>query len=352
MRTTILYGPFDLRVEEVPDPVIHRPTDAIVKVVASCVCGSDLWHYRGLRGQQPPKHIGHEFIGIVHEVGSAVTDIKVGQFVIAPFFACDNTCVHCLNGIQTSCVNIAWWGSPDSEGIPTEGGQSEYMRVPQASGTLVPVGEPGFLPDDTLIPSLTALTDVCATGFHAAYSAKVRPGATVAVVGDGAVGLSAVLAAHRLGANRIIAMSRHDDRADLARTFGATDIVASRGDEGASEVRDLLDGIGADCVLECVGTKESMNQAFASTRPGGHIGFVGVPAGGPELSINTMFSTNISVGGGMAPVRQYIPDLLTDVLEGTINPGLVFTDTFTLTDIASAYTAMDQRQTIKALVLP
>ena len=349
MKATLIHGTRDIRLEDVPDPTVQLPTDALVRVVAACVCGSDLWPYRGVRPTTSPQRIGHELIGVVEEVGSDVRTVKAGDFVISPFALSDGTCAHCRNGVHTSCERGAWFGSEDADGILVDGGQGEYVRVAQADGSLV--ATPG-MPDDALIPSLLTLSDVMGTGHHAAVSAGVGKGSTVVVVGDGAVGLCAVLAAKRLGAERIIAMSRHADRQALAREFGATDVVAERGDEGVAQVTELLGGIGADSALECVGTKESMAQALASTRPGGRVGYVGVPAGGPELPIGQLFSSNVSVGGGVAPVRAYIPELLDDVLSGAIDPGRVFDATYPLDRVADAYRAMDERTAIKSLLRP
>lgn len=349
MRATVIHGTRDIRVEEVADPTIRWPTDALVRVVASCVCGSDLWPYRGVTPTEEPGRIGHEFVGIVEEVGSEVRDIRVGQFVIAPFHASDGTCVNCLNGINTSCLHGAWWGSTDDLGFPVDGGQGERVRVPMADGTLVATPD---LPADAAIPALLALSDVMCTGHHAAVAAQVREGSRVCVVGDGAVGLCAVIAAKRLGAERIVLMSRHRDRQALGMELGATDIVEERADDGAQRVRDLFEGIGADCVLEAVGTKESMVQALKATRPGGHVGYVGAPNGGPELPVRALFNRNIHVGGGVAPARAYIPELLPDVLEGRIEPGRVFDLELPLERVAEAYAAMDQRRAIKVLLRP
>jgi threonine dehydrogenase-like Zn-dependent dehydrogenase len=349
MRATLIHGSHDVRLETVPDPVLHRPTDAIVRVTAACVCGSDLWGYRGVRPVGEPRRVGHELVGVVEEVGAEVTGLRPGDFVIAPFALGDGTCAHCRNGIWTSCVNGAAWGGTDAEGLPVDGAQGEFVRVPFADANLV--ATPG-MPDDALVPSLLTLSDVMGTGHHAAVSARVAPGSTVVVVGDGAVGLCAVLASRRLGADRIIAMSRHADRQALAREFGATDVVAERGAEGVAAVQELLGGIGADAVLECVGTRESMEQALDTTRPGGFVGYVGVPAGGPELPIGKMFSDNLNVAGGVAPVRAYLPELLAEVLDGTIDPGRVFDLQVPLDDIAEAYAAMDERRAIKVLVRP
>jgi threonine dehydrogenase-like Zn-dependent dehydrogenase len=293
--------------------------------------------------------MGHELVGIVEEVGSDVRTVSPGDFVIAPFVLSDGTCVNCRNGIFTSCLHGAGWGGEDEDGCLVDGGQGELARVALADGTLVRTPQ---VPDDGLVPALLALSDVMGTGHHAAISAGVGPGQTVVVVGDGAVGLCAVLAARRLGAERIIAMSRHADRSALARRFGADEIVESRGDEGAEAIRERTRGVGADAVLECVGTKESMQQALASTRPGGRVGYVGVPAGGPELPIRQLFSSNITVGGGVAPVRAYLPELLDDVLAGRLDPGPVFDATYALADVADAYRDMDERRAIKPLLRP
>jgi threonine dehydrogenase-like Zn-dependent dehydrogenase len=348
MKATLIHGLRDIRIENVQDPKIQKPTDAIVRVVASCVCGSDLWPYRGVYATHAPHRIGHEFIGIIEETGREVRTLKKGDFVIAPFAISDGTCVHCHHGITTSCDHVGWWGGSGEWGSE-DGGQGEMVRVPQADGTLV--ATPGQ-PDPKLIPSLLTLSDVMATGYHAAIAAQVKRGDTVVVVGDGAVGLCGVLAAKQLGAERIIAMSRHPQRQAVATKFGATDLVQERGEEGVAMVKQLLGGVGADAVLECVGTKESMQQAFASTRPGGHVGFVGVPAGGPELSVQQMFDHNITVGGGVAPVRAYLPKLVPDVWEGRIDPGHVFDLELPLVQVADAYIAMDQRQAIKVLLRP
>ncbi|MBA2769489.1 MAG: zinc-dependent alcohol dehydrogenase family protein [Sporichthyaceae bacterium] len=349
MRATVIHGPGDIRVEEVPDPEIRLPGDAVVKVVAACVCGSDLWPYRGVIETASPRRIGHEFVGVVEEVGSDVTSLRTGQFVIAPFALSDNTCAHCRYGVHTSCASGAWWGGEDEKGLQIDGGQGEYVRVPVADGTLVATPE---TPEVADIPSLLTLSDVMGTGHHAAIAAAAAPGRSVVVVGDGAVGLCGVLASRRLGAERIIAMSRHADRQALAREFGATDIVEKRGDEGVAQVKELLGGLGADAVLECVGTKESMQQAIDATRPGGRVGYVGVPAGGSELPIEQLFSNNVSVGGGVAPVRAYLEELLADTLAGAIDPGRVFDLELPLDEAAEAYAAMDQRRSIKTMLRP
>lgn len=349
MRATTIYGKNDVRLEEVPMPQLITGTDAIVKVVAACVCGSDLWRYRGIAPVNEPARIGHEFVGVVESVGDRVSKIEVGDFVIAPFYDCDMTCPNCRNGFSTSCLEIGWWGGTDHWGNPTDGGQGEYVRVPHADGSLV--ATPAW-PSDELVPHLLTLADVFGTGHHAAVSAGVRQGSTVAVVGDGAVGLSGVLAAHRLGAARIVLMSRHRDRQDLGRDFGATDIVEQRGDEGIAAVKELFDGIGPDAVLECVGTKESMDQALRSARPGGQVGFVGVPSGGPELPVRRLFDSNVGVRGGVAPVRNYVEELLPEVWSGSLEPGRVFNLELPLEQVGEAYAAMDERRAIKSLLRP
>jgi threonine dehydrogenase-like Zn-dependent dehydrogenase len=352
VRATLIHAARDIRVENVPDPAVQRPTDALVRVTAACVCGSDLWPYRGVVETSEPHRIGHEFVGVVEDVGADVSTLSVGDFVIAPFALSDGTCAHCRNGVQTSCVDSAWWGGEDEEGLPIDGGQGQAVRVPMADGTLVAVPGLGDGPDDKLIAGLLTLSDVMGTGHHAAVAAGVGQGSTVVVVGDGAVGQCAVIAARRLGADRIIAMSRHADRQALARDFGATDIVEARGDDGVAAVQELLAGLGADAALECVGTKESMQQAIAATRPGGRVGYVGVPAGGSELPIRQLFSSNVSVGGGVAPVRAYIPELLEDVLSGAIDPGRVFDLVLPLEQAPEAYAAMDERRSIKTMLRP
>ena len=348
MRATVIYGERDVRLEEVPDPVLSTGGDAIVRVVATCVCGSDLWPYRGIAETKEPHRIGHEFVGIVEGIGPDVEKIRVGDFVIAPFYDCDNTCINCRNGVSTSCLNGGWWGAEDKLGGFADGAQGERVRVPHADGSLVATPE---VPDDALVPGLLTLADVMGTGHHAAVSAGVTQGSTVVVVGDGAVGLCAILASKRLGASRIVAMSRHTDRQVVAREFGATDIVEERGDEGVARVHELFDGIGPDFVLECVGTKESMDQAIRSARPGGMVGYVGVPNGGP-LPVRPLFNRNVGVNGGVAPVRGYVEELLPEVLSGAINPGRVFDLELPLTDVAEAYAAMDERRAIKVLLRP
>lgn len=349
MRATVIHGERDVRLEEVPEPQLSTGRDAIIRVVAACVCGSDLWPYRGVTPTKEPHRIGHEFVGVVEQVGENVAIIKVGDFVIAPFYYCDNSCANCANGVSTSCLNGGWWGSVDESGAFVDGAQGERVRVPDADGTLVATPT---MPADGQIAGLLTLSDVMGTGHHAAVSAGVTKGSTVVVVGDGAVGLCAVLAAKRLGASRIVAMSRHADRQAIAREFGATDIVEERGDEGVERIKELFDGIGADCVLECVGTKESMDQAIRSARPGGMVGYVGVPNGGPELPVRSLFSSNVGVNGGVASVRGYIEELLPEVLSGAINPGRVFDLVLPLSEVAEAYAAMDERRATKVMLRP
>jgi threonine dehydrogenase-like Zn-dependent dehydrogenase len=347
MRATIMSRDGSVSLQEVPAPVLQSDGDAIVRITASCICGSDLHPYRsGLRGRET-KAAGHEFVGVVEQVGSAVTSLTPGDFVIAPFAISDGTCANCRNGITTSCLHGGFWGGTDGDGGAVGGGQAEYARVPQADGTLVVVGRDV---NDDLVPHLLALSDVMGTGHHAAVSAGVTQGSTVVVVGDGAVGLCGILAARRLGASRIVAMSRHADRQALARSFGATDVLAERGPEAVEAVKALFDGLGADCVLECVGTQESMEQAVGSARPGGRIGFVGAPSG--ALPTGAMFQNDLHYAGGVAPVRTYIPELLADVLDGSLRPGAVFDLTLPLDRVAEGYEAMDQRRAIKVLLTP
>lgn len=333
MRVTTIHGTRDIRLEERPEPTIEARTDAIIKVSAGCICGSDLWPYRGENDITPGDTIGHEMIGIVEEVGPEVRSFKAGDFVIAPFCHSDNTCAHCAAGMTSACVNIGF----------TTGGQGEFAKVTQAEGSLV---KTDGMPDPDMLPSLLTLSDVFPTGWHCAVAAGVKPGDTVVVVGDGAVGLCAVLAAAQMGAEQVIAMSRHADRQEIARRFGATHIVEERGKEGAARVKELTAGVGADAVLECVGTDGSMRQAFASARPGSTVGFVGVPHG-VELPVSRMFGKNIGLAGGMAPVRRYLPSLLDLVTSGAVDPGLVFDSRMPLADVAEGYRAMDERRAIK-----
>ncbi len=341
MRAAIYAGPRNIQLADRPDPMVAAPTDAVVRVVLGCVCGSDLWYYRG---QSPHAlgPIGHEFIGIVEHIGAEVRGIATGDLVIAPFKFSDGTCAHCRAGWTSNCVAGGPFGT---DGI--DGGQGEAVRVPFADSTLVRV--PGSGHSDETMRSLLTLSDVMATGHHAAVSAGVRPGSVVAVVGDGAVGLCAVIAARRLGAARIIALSRNPARQALARSFGATDILAERGDAATQAVLEMTDGVGVDAALECVGTAQSMATAFAVARPGSTVGFVGVPHG-VEVPIDTMFARNIGLRGGTAPVRTYMPELLDDVLEGRIHPGRVFDFDTTLDGIADAYAAMSERRAIKSLI--
>ena len=343
MRTTTIHAPFDVRLSEVPDPVISKPTDAIIKIVAGCICGSDLWPYRGENKITPGSRIGHEYVGIVQEVGAEVRTVKPGDFVVTPFVASDGTCPNCRAGLQSVCQNLVDIGSDGADG-----GQGEYAKVPWADGTLVATPE---VPDDSLVPSLLTLSDVMGTGWHAARAARVKPGDTVVVVGDGAVGLCGVLAASRMGAERVVALSRHEPRQKIASEFGATQIIAERGDEATTAVLELTDGVGADAVLECVGTNQSFETAFAVARPGATVGFVGVPHG-VEVPIRRMFSQNVGLAGGVAPARAYLPDLMADVLSGEINPGLVFDLELPLDQVAEGYKAMHERRAIKVLLRP
>lgn len=341
MKAAIFGGPRDLVVGERPDPVIKEPSDAIVRVTLASVCGSDLWYYRGLSPHDFGA-IGHEFIGVVDQVGRDVHDLKPGDFVVTPFTYSDGSCVLCRAGWQSNCINGGGYGNHGMDG-----GQGEAVRVPFADATLVKVLGSGH--SDATLRSIVALSDVACTGNHAAVSAGVGPGMTIAVVGDGAVGLSAVLAAHRLGAERIIALSRNPARQAVAREFGATDIVAERGDAAIEAVREMTDGLGVAAALECVGTGESMNTAFAIARSGGIVGAVGAPHD-VEVPINTVIFRNIGLRGGVAPARKYLPELLDAVLAGTINPGLVFDFETDLDHIIEGYEAMDDRRAIKSLI--
>ena len=338
MRGAVLYGPRDIRFEERETPKIVEPTDAIIRIAVTCVCGSDLWPYRGLQPIEGPTPMGHEYCGVVEEVGSAVKSVRPGQFVIGSFATSDNTCPHCHYGYQSSCVQREFISRA----------QAPMLRVPLADGTLVPT--PG-IPSDDLLPSLLTTSDVLGTGWFAADAANVKPGSTVAVVGDGAVGLLGVLSAKQMGAERIIAMSRHETRQKLALEFGATHIVTERGDEGVARIMDLTNGIGADSVLECVGTQELMMQAIHAIRPGGYVGYVGVPHG-VELSGEELFFEHVHLHGGPAPVRKYLPKLIDLVWSGKINPGKVFDLTLPLDQVADGYRAMDERRAIKALLRP
>lgn len=336
MLGTMLHGPRDVRCEEVSEPTILYPTDAIVRLSATCICGSDLWPYRGLNDITAPMAMGHEYCGIVEEVGSAVRTVRPGQFVVGSFCLSDNTCPHCRFGFQSSCEQREFMTAA----------QAPLARVPLADGTLVATAE---LPPDDLIPSLLAVSDVLGTGWYAAYAARVQPGSTVVVVGDGAVGLMGVLAAKQMDAGRIIAMSRHKTRQDLALEFGATDIVSERGEAGVARIKEMTGKVGADAVLECVGTQESMQQALDCARPGSMIGYVGVPHG-VEFDGQQLFFSQKGLLGGPAPVRRFLPDLIDLVLARKINPGKVFDLELPLADVAEGYRAMDERRAIKTIL--
>ena len=337
-----MYGAGDVRVEDVPDAAIKDPGDALVRVLASCVCGSDLWPYASMPHSEEGRRMGHEFLGVVEDTGSDVSGLSRGDVVVAPFLWADNTCDFCREGLHSSCRHGGGWGSPD-----VDGGQGEAVRVPQAMGTLVtaPVAE-----DSALLPSLLTLSDVFCTGHHAAVTAGVSPHTTVTVIGDGAVGLSAVLAAKRLGAERILLLGRHKDRTDLGREFGATDVVAERGEEGLEKVRELTGGDGTHAVLECVGTREAIEMSIGAVRDGGRIGRVGV-AQYDEVPLGmATIMRNITVTGGVAPARAYIEQLLPDVLDGTVEPGRVFDRTVSLDDVPEGYRAMADREALKVLI--
>lgn len=336
MLATVLHGPGDVRCEDVAEPTILQPTDAIIKLSATCICGSDLWPYRGASPVTAPQHMGHEYCGVVVEVGSAVKSVKPGQFVVGSFATSDNTCPHCQHGFHSSCEQREFMS----------GAQATYARVPLADGTLVATAE---MPDEDLIPSLLAVSDVLGTGWYAADAARVQPGMSVAVVGDGAVGLMGVLAAKQMGAERIIAMSRHKSRQELALEYGATDIVVERGDAGVGAIKALTRNIGADAVLECVGTQESMLQAIHAARPGAMIGYVGVPHG-VQLEGQQLFFSQTGMMGGPAPVRRFLPHLMDLVLTRQINPGKVFDLELPIADVAEGYRAMDERRAIKTLL--
>ena len=338
MRGVVMHAPGDVRVEQRDDPQILEPTDAIIRTAAVCICGSDPWPYRGIEKLNGPAPMGHEYVGVVEQIGDAVKNIKVGDFVVGSFFASDNTCEICQAGYQSRCVHNVIMGSI--------GTQAELVRIPLADGTLVATPS---VPDPSLIPSLLAASDVLGTGWFAAVAAEAGPGKTVAVVGDGAVGLLAILAAKRLGADRIIAMSRHADRQALAREFGATDIVEQRGDEGVAKIKELTDGLGAHSVIEAVGTQESMEQAIRSTRPGGHVGYVGVTY---EVELNglDLFFSGVHLHGGPAPVRRFLPELIRLIWDRKIDPGKVFDLELPLDQAAEGYKAMDERRAIKVLL--
>jgi threonine dehydrogenase-like Zn-dependent dehydrogenase len=338
VRGVVMYGPGDVRVEDVAEPQIVEPTDAVIRLSATCVCGSDLWPYRGIEKIDEPRPMGHEYVGIVEEVGAEVRTVRPGQFVVGSFFASDNTCEICRAGYHPSCIHRQGVG----------GAQAQYMRVPLADGTLVATTD---VPSDDLIPSFLAASDVLGTGWFAAIAAEAGPGKTVAVVGDGAVGLLGVLAAKQLGAERIIAMSRHEPRQKLALEYGATDVVTERGDDGVARIKDLTAGLGAHSVIEAVGTQESMMQAIHSTRPGGHVGYVGVTH---EVSLPGMelFFSHVHLHGGPAPVRRFLPELMQLIGDRRIDPGKVFDLDLPIDQAAEGYTAMDERRAIKALLRP
>jgi threonine dehydrogenase-like Zn-dependent dehydrogenase len=342
MRATVMYAAGDVRVETVPDARLIEPTDALVDVTRAAICGSDLWPYKTMEPTETGRRMGHEFIGVVEAVGEDVHTVKVGDVVVSPFLWSDGTCVFCQEGLQSSCLHGGRYGFDD-----VDGGQGEAVRVPQADGTLValPVGK-----DDALMPSLLTLSDVMGTGHHAAVAAEVGPGKTVAVVGDGAVGLCGVIAARRLGAERSILLGSHPDRIALAREFGATDVVSERGEEAVERVRELTDGLGAHSVLECVGLEQSTLTALEVARPGGAVARVGIPQADSVPAAVTTFFKNVTIGGGPAPVRAYIEELLPDVLEGSIEPGRVFDRMGSLDDVPDGYRAMNDREAIKVLI--
>ena len=336
MRGAVLHGARDVRFEDREMPRIEQATDAVIRIAATCVCGSDLWPYRGLQPIAGPTPMGHEYCGIVEDVGGAVRSLKPGQFVIGSFATSDNTCPHCRRGYQSSCVQREFVSQA----------QAPVLRVPLADGTLVPTPE---VPPDDLLPSLLTTSDVLGTGWFAADAANVRPGSIAVVVGDGAVGQLAALSAKQMGASRIIVMSRHESRQRLASELGATDIVAERGDQGMRHIKEITEGVGADSVLECVGTQESMMQAIGCARPGGSVSYVGVPHG-VELNGVGLFFSHVRLHGGPAPVRRYLPDLIELVWSRKINPGKVFDLTLPLADVAEGYRAMDERRAIKTLL--
>ncbi|MPY48174.1 zinc-dependent alcohol dehydrogenase family protein [Streptomyces acidicola] len=338
MRGAVIHAPGDIRFETLDDPKILKPTDAIIRTAVTCVCGSDLWPYRGLEPTDAAHPMGHEYVGFVEEVGSEVTSVKPGQFVVGSFATSDNICANCRNGFQSSCLNREFMSTC----------QADYVRIPNAQGTLVATAG---VPGEEFWPGLLAVSDVMGTGWWAADAAEVKPGSTAVVVGDGAVGLCAVIAAKEMGAERIIAMSRHEPRQKLAVEFGATDIVTERGEEGVARIKELTGGIGADSVLECVGTAQAMQQALHSARPGGNVGFVGVPH---EVAVDgqELFFSHVGLRGGPAPVRRYLTDLIDRVLTGAIDPGKVFDLTLPLDQVAEGYKAMDERRAIKTLLTP
>ena len=344
MRATVMHAAGDVRIENVPDATIVLTTDAVIRVTRACICGSDLWPYQSMQPSAQGQRMGHEAIGVIETVGAEVRTVKRGDVVVMPFAISDGTCVFCHEGLPTACVHLGFFGNKGNDGA-----QAEAIRIPYADGTLfaLDVGK-----DDALMPSLLALADVMGTGHHAAVVAKVSPGKTVAVVGDGAVGLCGVIAAKRLGAERIILLGRHPDRIALGREFGATDVVSDRGAEALERVRELTGGYGAHAVLECVGHGESMETAIAITRPGGAVGRVGVPQDAAMPGSQSAFYHNVTVGGGPAPVRAYIRELLPDILEGRIHPGRVFDRTVNLDGVPGGYRDMNDRKSLKVMVLP
>ena len=345
MRATLIYGAGDVRVEQVPDSVLKQPTDALVRVTAACICGSDLHPYHSMSPADGPARIGHEFIGVVEDTGSDVSTVQKGDLVVAPFAFSDGTCEYCREGLQTSCVHGGFWATGD-----VDGGQGEAVRVPLADGTLVKLP---VAPDSALIPSLLTLSDVFGTGYHAAVRGGVDERTTVTVIGDGAVGLLAVLSAKRLGAEQIVLMGRHKGRTDLGREFGATDVVAERGEEGVAEVRELTGGQGTHVVLEAVGHVPAYEQAYGVVRAGGTISRVGVPQyEEAPIGFGSLFGGNITLTGGPAPARAYIEELLPDILDGTVEPGKVFDRTVDLDGVPDGYRAMDAREALKVLVTP
>jgi threonine dehydrogenase-like Zn-dependent dehydrogenase len=344
MRATVMHSAGDVRIEDVPDAKLIEPTDALLRITRACICGSDLWPYKNMEPTDGGRPMGHEAIGVVEEIGAEVSTVKAGDLVVMPFAFSDGTCLFCEDGLQTECVHGGFFGNAD-----VGGAQAEALRIPQAEGTLYALPAD---PDEALMPSLLTLSDVLGTGHHAAVVAGVGPGRKVAVVGDGAVGLCGVIAAKRLGAEQIVILGRHEKRTDLAREFGATDVVAARGAEGVERVRELTDGFGAHSVLECVGLDQSTQTAIEIARPGGAIGRVGVPQSETMPGGQASFYDNVTIGGGPAPVRAYIEELLPDILDGTIEPGRVFDRTVDLDGVPDGYRAMDERESLKVMVKP
>jgi threonine dehydrogenase-like Zn-dependent dehydrogenase len=344
MRATVMHSAGDVRIEDVPDVRLVEPTDALIRITRACICGSDLWPYKNMEPTDGGRPMGHEAIGVVEEVGAEVRTVKAGDVVVMPFAFSDGTCLFCEDGLQTECIHGGFFGSNE-----TGGAQAEALRIPQADGTLYALPAAA---DEALMPSLLTLSDVLGTGHHAAVVAGVGPGKKVAVVGDGAVGLCGVIAAKRLGAEQIVILGRHEERTELAREFGATDVVPERGADGVERVRELTDGFGAHSVLECVGLDQSTRTAIEIARPGGAIGRVGVPQSEPMPGGQASFYGNVRIGGGPAPVRAYIEELLPDILDGTIEPGRVFDRTVDLDGVPDGYRAMDEREALKVMVEP